>query len=216
MLLGIVTDIHDEVDHLRQALAGFESMGVDQVVSMGDAVETYESGQPGVVVFRLLKDANAIGVWGNHDAGLSLLWTERIRAMIDPSLADFAATLEPYIVMEDCRFSHIEPWLDATKIRDLWYFDGVPDTEEKASRSFGAVPERRLFMGHFHRWLVMTPEGRLEWNGEGPLQLEKETRYLIVVAHLMHGWYATFDTESLVLTPLRCAETPRRPTDILT
>ncbi len=36
MLLGIVTDIHDRVKELRQALAWFEQEQVDQVVTLGD------------------------------------------------------------------------------------------------------------------------------------------------------------------------------------
>jgi hypothetical protein len=61
-----------------------------------------------------------------------------------------------------------------------------------------------MFIGHFHRWLVMTPSGPLDWNGESPLALSRDNRHLIVVAHLMQGWFATFDTESDVLTPYRC------------
>jgi hypothetical protein len=205
MLLGIVTDIHDAVEYLRTALDLFEREGVDQVVSLGDAVETYESGSAGVEIFRLLRDAGAMGVWGNHDAGLSLLWSERIKTRIDSQVKRFAATLKPYLVMEGCRFSHIEPWLDAGQLTDLWYFDGPPDTVMKARRSFDAVSERNLFIGHFHKWLAMTPEGPLAWDGEVPLSLSKGHRHLIVVAHLMHGWCATFDTESGLLTPHLCS-----------
>lgn len=204
MLLGIVTDIHDEVAKLRFALKIFDREGVDQVVSLGDAVETYEPGQAGVEIIGLLRDVGAIGVWGNHDVGLSLLWSERIEARIDPLVKDFASRLKPFLVLGDCRFSHMEPWLDASQLRDLWYYDGPPDTADKARRSFDAVPQRNLLIGHFHRWLAMTPDGRLAWEGESPLRLRHGCRHLIVIAHLMHGWCATYDTHSSLLTPHRC------------
>ena len=94
--------------------------------------------------------------------------------------------------------------MDATRVENLWYFDGVPDTPEKVNRSLSAVPERFLFVGHFHRWLVMTPAGAVPWNGEGPLELREAARYLVAVAPVVSGWCAVFDIRSYMLTPIRC------------
>jgi hypothetical protein len=113
------------------------------------------------------------------------------------------AGMQPHLSIMGCRFSHVEPWLDAHKVEDLWYFDGPPDTLEKASRSFAAAAERHLFLGHFHRWLVMTPSGRVAWNGEAPLELGAGPRFLVVVAPIIAGWCAIFDTEEAVLTPVQ-------------
>jgi predicted phosphodiesterase len=71
MLIGIVTDIHDAVSPLRAALTALRRRGVEQVVTLGDAFDSYRRGEPGVEVASLLQEACAIGVWGNHDAGLS-------------------------------------------------------------------------------------------------------------------------------------------------
>jgi len=53
MLIGIVADIHDAVDPLRAALARFRDLDVEQVVSLGDAFETFKRGEPGADVALL-------------------------------------------------------------------------------------------------------------------------------------------------------------------
>src|SRR5262249_11431720 len=142
--------------------------------------------------------------WGNHDVGLCNQVSDKVRHETDPVVLAYMATMRPQLVLEDCRFSHVEPWLDATRVENLWYFDGVPDTPEKADRSFAAGRARCLCVGHFHRWLVMTPAGAVPWNGEGPLELREAARHLVVVAPVVSGWCAVFDTVRSQLTPIRC------------
>ena len=124
----------------------------------------------------------ALRVWRNHDAGLSHEVSAQLRGLADPALLEFAAGLRPQLVLEECRFSHIEPWRDARRLEDLWAFDGVPDTVAQAERSFEAVPERILFVGHFHLWLAMRRSGgRVEWDGVRPIKLGGPDRFLVVV-----------------------------------
>ena len=61
-------------------------------------------------------------------------------------------------------------------------------TPEKAARSFAAVPEHHLFIGHLHRWLAVTPQRRIEWAGETPLDLATEPRSLVVIAPVVACW----------------------------
>lgn len=205
MRIGILADIHEAIDPLQSALAEFRSRGVDVVVSLGDACDSFSPDGHASEVVRLLREAQAVGVWGNHDIGLSLEVSETLREQAGPGVIEYMARMQAQLVVAGCRFSHVEPWLDARKVEDLWYFDGPPDTPQKAGRSFAAVPERHLFVGHFHRWLVMSPSGRVEWNGEGPLELSAEARYLVVVAPVRSGWCAIFDTVASRLTPVACA-----------
>jgi hypothetical protein len=213
MRIGIVADIHEAIEALQRALAAFRSRQVDLVVSLGDACDTFSPvGRAGEVV-ALLRGAGAVGVWGNHDVGLCFNVTERLRREARPEVLGYMAGMQPQLVVAGCRFSHVEPWLDARRVEDLWYFDGPPDTPEKVARSFAAVPERHLFVGHFHRWLVMTPSGRVEWNGEAPLALGEGSRYLVVVAPVASGWCAIFDTVEARLIPVRCAAEPDAAAD---
>ncbi|HEX4588829.1 MAG TPA: metallophosphoesterase family protein, partial [Gemmataceae bacterium] len=181
MNIGILADVHGAVDELRRALTEFHVRQVDVVVSLGDICDTYSpAGRAGDVV-ALLRGAGAVGVWGNHDVGLCLDVPEHLRRQVDPDVLGYMAGMEPQLAVAGCRFSHVEPWLDPRRVEDLWYFDGPPDMPAKVARSFAAAPERHLFVGHFHRWLVMSPSGRIVWDGEGPIVLGGQSRYLIVV-----------------------------------
>src|SRR5262249_44954855 len=164
MRIGIVADIHEAIEPLQRALAEFRSRQVDLVVSLGDACDTFSAVGRAAEVVALLKGAGAVGVLGNPDVGLWGGVAEPLRREGAPEIPRYMAATQPELVIAGCRFSHVEPWLDARRIEDLWYFDGPPDTPETVARSFAAVPERHLFVGHFHRWLVMTPSGQVEWN----------------------------------------------------
>jgi hypothetical protein len=205
MRFGLVTDIHEAVEPLRQALKHFRRVGVDRVVSLGDACDTFGPGGGAGDVVALLHEAGAVGVWGNHDFGLCRDVSEKLRQGTEPAVLEYMAGMQPQLAMEGCRFSHVEPWLDAEQVENLWYFEGPPDTPAKAARSFAAVPERYLFMGHLHHWLIMTPAGRVDWDGETPVELNREPRYLVIVAPVVSGWCAIFDTADSRLTPVRCA-----------
>jgi hypothetical protein len=206
MRIGMVADIHETIGPLQRALIEFRRRGVDQVVSLGDACDTFGRMGRSAEVVALLRDVNAVGVWGNHDFGLCYEVPEELGQQTAPEVLEYMATMQPYLAIEGCRFSHVEPWLDAYRVENLWYFDGPPDSPDKAGRSFAAVPERCLFMGHFHRWLVMTPGGRVAWDGEGPLELSKQSRYLVCVAPVFQGWCAVYDTVNFQLFPVPCPE----------
>jgi hypothetical protein len=110
-------------------------------------------------------------------------------------------SLRPRLEVEGCYFTHVEPWLDPEEITDLWYFDGPPDEHFKLERIFNAVPNRVMFAGHFHQWLLATPKGIAAWNGRGPIRLLEGERYFVVVGALCEGQFAVFDTETAVLMP---------------
>jgi hypothetical protein len=149
----------------------------------------------------LLRQVEAVGVWGNHDVGLCLDPGEDVCRRYSAAVLDFMGRLQPHLEIDGCLFSHVEPWLDPHKVEDLWYFDGPPDSPEKLARSFGAVPHDALFIGHLHRWLLGTPEGLLPWRGEGPTSLDQRARHLVVVHAVCDGNCALFDTETNELAP---------------
>jgi Calcineurin-like phosphoesterase superfamily domain len=198
MRLGILADIHEQVEELRNAISVLQNEGADQFVILGDVFETGEKIEETV---RLLQDVNAAGVWGNHDFGLCSDPSEQIRKRFSTQVLDFMARLKPRLEIDDCLFTHVEPWLDPHKIEDLWYFDGPPDSPDKLARSFSAVPNRILFMGHMHRWLLGSPGGVLPWRGEKPVYLDSKDRYLVVVHAVCDGSFALFDTSNNELVP---------------
>ena len=206
MRIGILADIHERVEHLRRALEEFQRRGVDTVVSLGDACDGLLGVNRTNETVAMLEQVHAQGVWGNHDFGLCYDVPNDIRQRYDGNALDFLATMKGRLAIGDCHFSHVEPWLDPHDIGQLWYYEGPPDTREKAHRSFESVPQRFLFIGHFHHWLVMTQVGRVEWNGEGPVVLADAPRYLVVIGAVLDGHCAVFDTDTCVLVPVCCGQ----------
>ncbi|MSR58298.1 MAG: hypothetical protein EXS05_11590 [Planctomycetaceae bacterium] len=199
MRLGLITDIHEDVEHLPMLLDHFQAAHVEQVVCIGDVFET------GVRIdetCRLLSEARAIGVWGNHDFGLCFEPDPIVAERYSPRALEYLATFRSRLTIGDCEFSHVEPWLDPTSLEGLWYFDGIPKSPEHFQRIFAAARKRWTFAGHYHCWLAATPAGRIDWQGEHPLLLDGGTPYFCTIDAACHGSAALFDTATAELTPI--------------
>ena len=195
--LGLIADIHEQIEHLQTALSLFHSKGVDQIVVVGDV---FEMGDRIEETCRLLAEAKAIGVWGNHDFGLCVDLDDEIREKYPSVVIDYMTSLRPRLDVGGCHFTHVEPWLNPEELADLWYFEGPPDEHGKLERIFNAVPNRIMFAGHYHKWLLATPDGINEWKGDSPIRLD-HGRYFVVVGALCEGRFAIFDTETSELLP---------------
>jgi predicted phosphodiesterase len=198
MKLGLLADIHEHSRELQKAIEVLRQHGAERFVVLGDV---FDQGKRLEQTIGLLQQVGAVGVWGNHDVGLCFDPDEEVCERYSAAVLDFMGRLQPHLEIEDCLFTHVEPWLDPHLVEDLWYFHGPPDTPEKLTRCFAAVPHRVLFMGHLHRWLLGTPEGLLPWRGEQPVMLESKNRYLVVVHAVWDGKCALFDTRTGELRP---------------
>jgi predicted phosphodiesterase len=169
MRIGILADIHEHVGELRRALAVLKEHGADRLVVLGDVCEMSTRLEETVAI---LDEAGAIGVWGNHDFGLCRDNPRpEDRRRFGARVLDFMGRLQPRLEVEGCLFTHVEPWLDPETVEDLWYFDGPPETPEQVARIFAAARNRVMFTGHYHRWLLVTPEGIQSWAGDRPIVL---------------------------------------------
>ena len=202
MKLGIITDIHEHVECLSAALDELTGC-VDQIVLVGDVLETGDRIEE---TCRLLSDASVIGVWGNHDFGLCHDVNEEIRKTYSQDVFQFMGSLQPHLEIEDCIFTHVEPWLDPSVLEDLWFYDGMPKDRARLDRIFAAVPNRVIFAGHYHRWLLATPTEITAWHGESSINLGDE-RWFVVVNAMFAGYYAIFDSDTRELVPMRLAPT---------
>jgi hypothetical protein len=182
MKLGLLTDIHSHVYHLQAALERLLSEQVDQIVVIGDVIDLF--GRQGSVeaTCRLLTDARAVGVWGNHDYGLCVEPDESVRAKYPPAVLEFTTSLRPRIEVAGCLFSHVEPWLNPEYLPDLWYGGGPPDSQEQLARIFAAVPHRAIFGGHYHVWHAATPDAVRRWDGKAPIAFGNDRHYVVVNA----------------------------------
>jgi hypothetical protein len=204
MKLGLISDIHEHVDNLRACLMHLQSEGVDQIVMLGDAYELGHRIQP---TCELLAAANVVGVWGNHDFGLCVDPTEEMYVNHGKDVIGYMTSLQSRIVIDDCYFAHIEPWLNPDLLEDLWFFDGMPETAERRQQIFSAQPQRVFFAGHYHRWLLVSPDRTEPWDGSTPICL-KEGQYFVVLDALIKGSFATYDPVTGWLIPHRLL--PRR------
>ncbi len=197
MRIGILADIHGDVDNLESALARLRHEHVDQIVLLGDVIES-RSGASETV--SLLKANDAVGVWGNHEMGLSIEPSQAIRDKYNDSVVDFFGTLVPRFELGDLLFSHTLPSEDFTDPAS-YYLGRRPDEEGGLDPSFAQFPHRVIFIGHFHRWFVATPQALLSWDGSEPLHLTRDQRYLVGVPAVMNGWFAIYDDSTNVMTP---------------
>ena len=198
MRLALIADVHENVEALRAILDVVKFSGADEIIFLGDFADP---GKRIEATVSLLAEVGAFGVWGNHEFGLCAPSDDTLRQRYSLAAQEWMLGLQPFLTRGELRFSHVEPWLDATKLENLWHFDGVPQTPEQLVRSFDAVPERILFCGHFHRWQVATPKCVLAWDGKMTIVLAPPERYFVMLAPAFEGCFAWFNTDSCTLTP---------------
>ncbi len=205
MRLGLVTDIHSHPAELARALALFRQHEVDRVVTIGDTIDAFARSDGAGEVAALLLEADAVGVWGNHDFSLCRDVPERTRARFPPVALTFMARMQPRLVIADCHFSHKEASVDPHDVTQLWDVTDRPlDLLERARQAFAAVPHRWQFVGHYHRWWAATSSGAVLWDGSAPLDLGFPDRSFVVVAATCEGWSGVLDIEQGTLQPLWC------------
>jgi predicted phosphodiesterase len=211
MRIGLVTDIHNDADLLSRALVALSARGVDCLVTLGDTCDVFLPDGGIVKVASMLQARNAVGVWGNHDFVLCRNVDERyLTGYAGSPVLDFMAGMLPTLVVGNCHFSHLEPLGDPHDVAHLWSLKEKPfDLMELAAQSFAAVDHRLLFIGHYHRWWAATPEGKLDWEGDRPLELAADQRYFVVVGPVLGGWCGLIDTDAGVLLPIRIGDVQR-------
>ncbi|MDR3637219.1 MAG: metallophosphoesterase family protein [Isosphaeraceae bacterium] len=200
MRLGLLSDIHEDTARLSSALALCQREGADRILLLGDV---FQSGDRFQETVSLLCDASVAGVWGNHEFGICHQPDAVIEAHYGGPVLDYMLRLRPRMEVEGALFGHVLPSLDPTDLTQPWYVVSFPETPEAAAAEFSAFPHARMFLGHYHRWAIATPEGLLDWSGERPFRFEPSQRYLVVVAAVCDGFCAVYDTTADVLTPLR-------------
>jgi hypothetical protein len=203
MRIGLVTDIHSQNAKLADALGLLRARHVDQVVTIGDTCDAIAPPEGSDEVASLLSACGAIGVWGNHDFGLSRDVSDFCRERFGTATLDFMAQMTPHLELDGCYFSHKDASVDPHNAEQLWAFeDDSRDLAARAHAGFAAISNRRQFIGHYHCWWAATPAGAIDWDGTEPLLLQPEERYFVVVAGVFQSSCAAFDTETGVLEPL--------------
>lgn len=200
MRLGLLSDIHEDTARLAGALALCGRAQVNQLLLLGDV---FQSGERFADTVALLREARVTGVWGNHEFGICHEPDAAIEAHFGGPILEYMLRLRPRLEVEGALFGHVLPSLDPTDVTQPWYVIPFPETAEAAAPEFAAYPHKRMFVGHYHRWAIATPEGPLDWNGGRPFAFQRDRRYLVGIAAVCDGWCAIYDTGDDVVTPLR-------------
>ncbi len=116
MKLGLLADIHEHTRQLGRAIAVLQRHGADRFVVLGDVCET---GRRMEETVGLLREVQAVGVWGNHDVGLCFGPGEEVCRRYSAAVLDFMGGLQPRLEIGGCLFTHVELWLDPHKVEDL-------------------------------------------------------------------------------------------------
>lgn len=190
MRLGIVSDVHANLEALVAVLRELERQAVDRIVSLGDVVGYHANPNE---CMELLRRADALMIAGNHDraaAGVieptafgaharrAIHWTRRVLA---PEHRSHLASLDVFA------------WLDASTCvvhaalhpspNDVYHLS-TPVRVEASFRKLhsGAIPARLCFFGHTHRAVVHFSDGRTirEVPLDEPVRFELDRgRYLV-------------------------------------
>jgi predicted phosphodiesterase len=200
MRLGLLADIHGDVNNLSRAIERLRQHDVDEFVLLGDVI--YDTRDADETV-QLLQACGAVGVWGNHELGLCVDPEDEVRQMVSDTVMHYFSKLQPSLEFGDVMVSHTFPTEDARDV--LSYYVGEPDDEELLALCFETKPHRIMICGHFHRWFAATPFGRLNWNGQRTLQIDPNERYFIIIDAVMGGFAAVLDDDRNLLIPIELA-----------
>ncbi|MEZ6059258.1 MAG: metallophosphoesterase family protein [Planctomycetaceae bacterium] len=197
MKIGIVSDIHEDVDRLASALGLFAVIGVERIVCLGDV---FENGKRLDEAIGLLQSVAAAGVWGNHELGFCVGNPSDVVMRFDVGIRRFFRTFRGSLEIGGFHFSHGMPHWDATDPCD--YYTGEPPWNMAAVKKvFARFPHQVFLMGHCHRWYLTNGHGDIPVSGLDPIEFRSGERYLVVVNAVVNGWCAVLDTDANMLTP---------------
>jgi hypothetical protein len=198
MRIGLLSDIHEDVEALDWAVGRLHREDIDRLICLGDVCE---DGTRIAETCARLAAANVECVWGNHDYGLCTSPREQLRGYFADVAIDYMQSCVPELVIEDCAFRHIEPCLDANDLAQLWHEPDDFRHPDRLARNLAAARVRRTFMGHLHGWHALSENGALPWSDSTPLQTGGPARFLVVIAAVRDGHCAWLDTTTGELRP---------------
>ncbi|HKL02008.1 MAG TPA: metallophosphoesterase family protein [Desulfotignum sp.] len=203
MKIAILSDVHGNLEALQTVLAKIHTLGLDEVVCLGDNIGYGPDPQ---AVMDLLAAHNIASVLGNHEMAVknraSLEWfnpmaqkaLEITRSQLSvPAVADICK-LPFFLVKHSLRFVHGVPPANV-----FLYLFQVP--EKKLIQKLDRLQERICFVGHTHDL------GIISWDGasltkdklvSGVCQLDADKKYIINAGSVGQPRDGTYEAKFLV------------------
>ncbi len=206
MRVAVISDIHANLEALKQVLFDIGRSNVDSVICLGDTIGYGPDPDP---VVTMIKDLEIPCVMGNHEQAVTdqnyLQWFNplarksllRTIELLSGNVINFISELKPFLIHHDCRFVHGFPPDSATT-----YLFQV--SEDQMQDAFKQLKERICFIGHTHLLQI------IDFNGTGiartPLtqsvvNLNRKNQYIINIGSVgqprdgnNHAKYVIWDT----------------------
>jgi predicted phosphodiesterase len=212
MRYAIISDIHGNVDALREVLADIDGRDIDAIICLGDIVGYYADPEACV---ELVKEHVTYAVAGNHDyaaigrinhrnftlyAYMAMEWT--IKNLSDAS-REFLGGLPVKIGMDGMFFTHSSP----CNPQDFGQYV-FPDSDEAIFEAFSNLVHRVNFIGHTH-WpsIMLQDDDRIILHGDDQIEVNENHYYLINVGSVgqprnfdPRACYAVYDTERQIIS----------------
>src|SRR5437016_3516617 len=111
MRIGLLADIHEDVERLNAAIARCRREGADRLLTLGDI---YQDGRRFAATVELLAAADVAGVWGNHEFGICHEPDEWVERTFDAPTRAYMARLRPRLEVAGVLLGHVLPRHDPT------------------------------------------------------------------------------------------------------
>ena len=186
MRTAVISDIHANLEALKQVLIDIEKSNIDETICLGDIIGY---GPEPEQVVAMIRDHNIPTVMGNHELAVidqnylslfnPLARKSLIRTieLLSEETINFIFGLEPFLIRNECRFVHGFPPDSA----EMYLFQ-VP--EEDLLLTFKKMKERICFLGHTHSLEIIGFDGQIA--ARAPLtrritSLDSDHKYIINV-----------------------------------
>jgi predicted phosphodiesterase len=157
MRLAVISDIHANLEALKQVLRDLDRQSVDAVVSLGDNIGY---GPDPEAVLELIRERNIPSVMGNHELGIvnpvslshfnpaARLSLEITWGLLSPRSIDFLKTLKTSCVVGRCWCVHGFPPHSV----NMYLYQAI---ESRLRRAFLELEQEVCFVGHTHELIVI-------------------------------------------------------------
>lgn len=214
LLYAILSDIHANIDALEVVLGRLDSLGVDEIVCLGDVVGY--NAEPNACV-SLIAERGVQTILGNHDAVAcaieepwgfnpvalaAAVWT---REKLDEPTLEWlrglpdALNYGPFVAVHGAPKNHNVYLFSPEEIRPHLYFMDEQNC-------------RLCFMGHTHTPAIFSTDGDYSLNGKTRIQLDPEKIYFINPGSVgqprddnPNASFGLFDSDSMTFELVRTA-----------
>ncbi|MFH1769102.1 MAG: metallophosphoesterase family protein [Parcubacteria group bacterium] len=178
MKLGIISDIHGEIENLHNALSLLQDIEC-KIVCLGDLVSEDSSDNDQCI--NLIKEKNITTVIGQHDDTCIKVNSPPI----SDSSCSFLKSLPVFLELDNIYLVHDNPLERARKGQGMWksgnYIKSFLEAEVVFEELNSTQVKTQFFLiGHTHVPKIFSSKnGEINYSFNEPVQLENDNKYII-------------------------------------